>query len=176
MDFGGSPGFEAWLLNERRRLLGAAEAALHDAALDRLAAGDAAAAVPLATRLVEMSPYDENLQELLVRSYAEAGDREGARRQLSGCVELFRADLGREPGPAVFRATEATALRACLRLGGREGRPPRPVSKPADWPSTRAASRQASGHSHARRRSERLRRSQARDGCLARPGHRACSA
>jgi DNA-binding SARP family transcriptional activator len=39
MDFGGSPGFEAWLLNERRRLLGAAEAALHDAALDRLAAG-----------------------------------------------------------------------------------------------------------------------------------------
>jgi DNA-binding SARP family transcriptional activator len=109
MDFGASPGFEAWLLNERRRLLGAAEAALHDAALDRLAAGDAAAAVPLATRLVEMNPYDENFQELLVRSYAEAGDREGARRQLSGCVELFRAELGREPGPAVFRATEATA-------------------------------------------------------------------
>jgi DNA-binding SARP family transcriptional activator len=109
MDFGGSPGFEAWLLNERRRLLGAAEAALHDAALDRLAAGEAATAVPLATRLVELNPYDENFQELLVRSYAEAGDTEAARRQLSGCTELFRAELGREPGPAVLRAAEANA-------------------------------------------------------------------
>jgi DNA-binding SARP family transcriptional activator len=109
MEFGASPGFEAWLLNERRRLLGAAEVALHDAALDRLAAGKAADAVPLATRLVELNPYDENFQELLVRSYAEAGDTEAAGRQLSDCLELFRAELGREPGPAVFRAVEATA-------------------------------------------------------------------
>ena len=121
MDFGGSPGFEAWLLNERRRLMGAAEAALHDAALDRLAAGEAAAAVPLGTRLVELNPYDENFQELLVRSYAEAGDQEAARRQLSGCVELFRAELGREPGPAVFRATEATPPSG-VSLIGRPGR------------------------------------------------------
>jgi len=109
MDFGGSPGFEAWLLNERRRLLGAAEAALHDAALDRLAAGEADAALPLATRLLELNPYDENFQELLVRAYAEAGHREAARRQLSDCVKLFRAELGRDPGPAVLRAAEATA-------------------------------------------------------------------
>ena len=38
MEFGNSPAFETWLLIERRRLLGAAEAALHEAALDRLAA------------------------------------------------------------------------------------------------------------------------------------------
>ncbi|MGH2744026.1 MAG: BTAD domain-containing putative transcriptional regulator [Thermoleophilaceae bacterium] len=107
MEFGNSPAFETWLLIERRRLLGAAEAALHEASLDRLAAGEAAAAVGLAARLVELNPYDENFQELLVRSYAETGDREAANRQVSACLELFRAEHGRAPGTAVFRAAEA---------------------------------------------------------------------
>jgi DNA-binding SARP family transcriptional activator len=107
MEFGNSPGFETWLLSERRRLLGAAEAALHEASLDRLAAGEAAAAVQVAVRLVELNPYDENFQELLVRSYSEAGDREAASRQVAACVELFRAELGRDPGAAISRAAEA---------------------------------------------------------------------
>jgi DNA-binding SARP family transcriptional activator len=107
MEFGGAPAFETWLLGERRRLLGAAEAALHEAALDRLAAGEPAAAVGLAARLVELNPYDENFQELLVRSYSEAGDGEAAKRQVSACVALFRAQLGRDPGAGVFRAAEA---------------------------------------------------------------------
>jgi DNA-binding SARP family transcriptional activator len=106
MEFGSSPAFETWLLSERRRLLGAAEAALHDASLDRLAAGEAAAAVGLAVRLVELNPYDENFQELLVRSYSEAGDREAANRQVLACVELFR-EQGTEPGAALFRAAKA---------------------------------------------------------------------
>ena len=114
MEFGTSPAFDTWLLMERRRLVGAAEAALHDASLDRLAAGEAAAAVGLAARLVELNPYDENYQELLVRSYAETGDREAANRQVSACLELFRAELGKPPGTAVFRAAEA--------------RPPAPVT------------------------------------------------
>ena len=131
MEFGNSPAFESWLLGERRRLLGAAEAALHEASLDRLAAGEAAAAVGLAARLVKLNPYDENFQELLVRSYSEAGDRYAASRQVSACVELFRAELGREPGAALFRAAEAKppaplpatgaagkqAARACLEAG-----------------------------------------------------------
>jgi DNA-binding SARP family transcriptional activator len=130
MEFGNSPAFDTWLLSERRRLLGACEAALHEAALDRLAAGEATAAVRLAARLVELNPYDENFQELLVRSYSEAGDRDAAERQLSACVEFFRAAQGREPGSAVFRAAEAKpqtpipagvggrqAARACLEAG-----------------------------------------------------------
>jgi DNA-binding SARP family transcriptional activator len=108
MQFGNSPAFETWLLIERRRLVGAAEAALHEAALDRLAAGEAQAAVGLAARLVELNPYDENFQELLIRSYAEAGDRDAANRQVSACLELFRAERGTTPGVAVFRAAEAT--------------------------------------------------------------------
>jgi DNA-binding SARP family transcriptional activator len=106
VELGNAPAFETWLLGERRRLLGAAEAALHEAALDRLAAGEAAAAVGLAARLVELNPYDENFQELLVRSYSEAGDWEAAKRQVSACVALFRAQLGRDPGAGVFRAAE----------------------------------------------------------------------
>jgi DNA-binding SARP family transcriptional activator len=108
MQFGNSPAFETWLLIERRRLVGAAEAALHEAALDRLAAGEAQAGVRLAARLVELNPYDENFQELLIRSYSEAGDRAAANRQVSACLELFRAERGTAPGAAVFRAAEAT--------------------------------------------------------------------
>jgi hypoxanthine-guanine phosphoribosyltransferase len=64
--------------------------------------------VQLAARLVEMNPYDENFQELLVRGYSEAGDREAAARQVAACVALFRAEYGREPGAGVFRAAEAS--------------------------------------------------------------------
>ena len=123
IEFGSSPAFETWLLSERRRLLGATEAALHDAALDRLAAGEAAAAVPLAARIVELNPYDENFQELLVRSYSEAGDREAANLQVSACVELFRTEQGRDPSAGVFRAAEA--------------------APPVSLPSTGAAGRRA---------------------------------
>lgn len=106
MDFGSTPAFETWLLAERRRLVGAAEAAFHEAALDRLAAGEPKAAVVLATRLVQLNAYEENFQELLIRSYAEAGDREAAQRQLGACVDLFRRELGSDPAAAVFRAAD----------------------------------------------------------------------
>lgn len=117
MDFSGSPPFEAWLQNERRRLLGAAEAALHDAALDRMAAGEAQAAIPLASRLVALNPYDENFQELLIRGHAEAGDADAARRQLASCRRLFRAELGCEPNAAMIRAAEARAPEPLPRTG-----------------------------------------------------------
>jgi tetratricopeptide (TPR) repeat protein len=107
MDFGALPGFDSWLLNERRRLLGAAEGALHDAALDLLAAGEPSRAVPLATQLVELNTLDENFNELLIRSYAESGDREAAEHQLARCVGLFRSELGREPGASVLDAVKA---------------------------------------------------------------------
>ena len=123
MAFGSSPAFETWLLCERRRLVGAAEAALHDASLDRLAAGEATAAIHLAVRLVELNPYDENFQEVLIRSYSEAGDRAAAERQLQACAELFQTELGRDPCGAVFRAARA--------------RPPEPVPA-ARSPTTHA--------------------------------------
>lgn len=120
MDFGEQPGFESWLLNERRRLLGAAEAALHDAGLDLLAAGNSAAAVELATRLVELNALEETFQELLIRSYAESGDRVSAERQLARCVELFRSELGRDPGQSVLDAAKAEPPQRAPAIGGGE--------------------------------------------------------
>jgi DNA-binding SARP family transcriptional activator len=111
MDFSGSPAFETWLLFERGRLIGAAAAALREAALDRLAARMPAEATPLARRLVHLDPYDENFQELLIRSYALAGNRRAADEQLQACRELFRRELGREPTESLMRAAEEPAER-----------------------------------------------------------------
>jgi DNA-binding SARP family transcriptional activator len=108
MEFEGSPAFETWLLLERGRLMGAAAAALREAALDRLAARRPAEATPLARRLVELDPYDENFQELLIRSYAQAGDRRAAAEQLRACRELFRRELASEPKESLIRAAEET--------------------------------------------------------------------
>lgn len=59
-------------------------------------------------------PFDENFQELLVRAHAASGDREGAARQLAACVDLFRRELGVEPGPTVYAAAQATGPSATV--------------------------------------------------------------
>lgn len=105
-EFPGCPEFEAWLLAERRYLAGLAEQALREAALVTLAEGDPRGATSLAVRLVELNPYDDNFQELLVRTYAEAGDEGAARRQALLAAGLAR-ELGREPTVAIARAAAA---------------------------------------------------------------------
>jgi DNA-binding SARP family transcriptional activator len=107
-----SPAFETWLLAERRHVQAQTEGVLHEAALARLAAGQGDPAISLAARLVAMNPFEENYQELLIRAHAASGDREGAARQLAACVELFRRELGVEPGPAVYAAAEASGTTA----------------------------------------------------------------
>jgi DNA-binding SARP family transcriptional activator len=74
--------FDVWLLAERRRLAGAAEDVLREAARARLAGGDAGRAVELAGRLVAANSLDEDAQELLIRAYAGTGDRTAAERRL----------------------------------------------------------------------------------------------
>jgi DNA-binding SARP family transcriptional activator len=112
MAFPSSPGFEVWLLAERRHLAGAAENVLREAARAKLAAGDAARAVELASRLVTANSLDEDAQELLIRAYATSGDRAAAERQRDACVALFRRELHTDPGVAVLRAAELEAKRS----------------------------------------------------------------
>lgn len=104
MSFASSPSFEVWLATERRYLQATAEAVLREAALARLAAGDASSAVELAARLVRLDPLDENFQALLVRSLAAAGDGVGAARQAASCTELFMRELGAPPGATLTAA------------------------------------------------------------------------
>jgi DNA-binding SARP family transcriptional activator len=112
VDVRASVAFETWLDSERRHVQAQTEAVLHEAALARLTSGDGDAAISLAARLVAIDPLDENAQELLIRTHAAVGDREATARQLAACVELFRRELGVEPGPAVYSAAEATATTA----------------------------------------------------------------
>jgi DNA-binding SARP family transcriptional activator len=118
MDFPSSPSFEAWLLNERRHLKATSEAVLREAALARLAVGDAENAIDVAARLVAIDPLDENYQGLLIRCYASAGDEASAARQLSACIELFRKELGIEPGPVVSSAMQVSRASTTQRAAG----------------------------------------------------------
>lgn len=118
MDFPTSPAFEAWLLNERRHLKATSEAVLREAALARLGAGDAENAIDVAARLVALDPLDENYQGLLIRCYASAGDEAAAARQLAACIELFRRELGIEPGPVVTSAIHVSKVSTTQRAAG----------------------------------------------------------
>lgn len=112
MSFPSCPGFEVWLLSVRRRVAGATEGVLREAARGRLAAGDGPGAVDLATRLVLANPWDEDSQELLIRAFMACGDVAAARTQRDACVTLFRKELGVDPGPAVLGAADAPTPRA----------------------------------------------------------------
>jgi DNA-binding SARP family transcriptional activator len=107
LHFGDSPEFEMWLIGARRRISAATEAILDEAALVSLAAGNGADTVEYASKLVALDPLNDAHQELLVRSYAAAGDEHAARRQLEAAVRLFRSELGCDPAPGVFLAVEA---------------------------------------------------------------------
>jgi DNA-binding SARP family transcriptional activator len=98
--------FEVWLSTERRRLLRITQAVLQEAAHRKLAEGDPAAAVQLASQAVTAEPLSESSQELLVRSLVAGGDLAEARRQVERCVALFRRELGAEPSPAVVEALQ----------------------------------------------------------------------
>lgn len=100
--------FETWLLSKQRHVAAASEAVLHEAALGLMSRGDLNAALGCATRAVTMNPLDENHQAMLIQLYRQAGDDEAAARQYRSCVELFRSELGVQPGPAVEAAVRET--------------------------------------------------------------------
>jgi hypothetical protein len=71
MSFPGCPAFETWLTYQRRHVEGARQALMHEAALERLGAGDAASATELAAQLVSLDPLELRSQELLIRCGAQ---------------------------------------------------------------------------------------------------------
>jgi DNA-binding SARP family transcriptional activator len=120
--FAGSPSFDVWLQAQRRRLQATARSVLREAALSRLAVGEALAASELASRLVGLDPLDENYQVLLVRCLSAAGDGIGAARQVAACRNLFARELGVAPGPALAQAlTTDTAATLSRPAAGRAG-------------------------------------------------------
>lgn len=104
--FSGCPSFESWLTHQRRYLNASSEAALTEAALARLASGDAEGAIATGVKLVSLDPLNEEHQAVLIRCYAASGDRGAAFRQASAYSELCKAELGVEPGPAIISAMQ----------------------------------------------------------------------
>ncbi len=100
------PAFDAWLRAERQRIAGLTAGILREAAIRRLAAGDAPAAVALADRLVALDDYDEESHALLIRAHATAGNVNEARRLLAATVQRLRDDLGVEPSATLVRAAD----------------------------------------------------------------------
>jgi len=121
VDVDASAGFTAWLLGERRRLQALGEAVLREGALRALASGNARKAVELATRMVASDALNEDAHVLLIRAFAGAGDRVAAERQLAASIDLFRRELGVEPGPALAEAAVIEPARASASV--RDGRP-----------------------------------------------------
>ena len=100
MDVDASPGFAAWLLGERRHLQGLSDAVLREGALRALAAGNAAPRWSSPRGWSRPIRLNEDAHVLLVRAFAATGDAVAVERQLSASVDLFRRELGVEPGPS----------------------------------------------------------------------------
>jgi tetratricopeptide (TPR) repeat protein len=105
--FRASPGFEIWLENERRHVMGMTSAVLHQAALAFLARGETISAAHHAAELLRLNPYDENAHVLMVRCLRAVGDPDAALRQVEAATELFKRELDVEPGPALRAAAVA---------------------------------------------------------------------
>ena len=102
-----SPDFDDWRATravtvERRivdvleRLVSAAESA-----------GDTAAAITAATRLVELDPLDEPARRCLMIALARSGDRAAAIRQYRATVAMLERELGVSPLAETTAAYEA---------------------------------------------------------------------
>ena len=109
--------FDAWLLAERRRFSGVSSAVLREAAVARLANGDARSAVELATRLVALDEYDEEAHALLIRAHVAAGNETEARRYLTRILARFQRELGVEPSATLIRAAEPMTGMLSTRTG-----------------------------------------------------------
>jgi DNA-binding SARP family transcriptional activator len=103
------PTFEAWLLAERCHQAGLSAAVLREAAISRLATGDASTAIEMATRLVAIDEYDEEAYALLIRAHVASGNRAEAQRYLRSTIERFQHDLGIEPSATLLRAADPSA-------------------------------------------------------------------
>lgn len=98
------PEFATWLLVQRQRIGGLIDAQLRERALRAMWGGDLDIAVQLAERAVRRLPFDEPAHILLVKSLASSGQSQAARDHVERTAEMFRAELGVSPSPALSSA------------------------------------------------------------------------
>ncbi len=98
--------FEDWLRDERRRLSERACEALSKL-LDQQVPEDSERAIATARRLLALDPLRESTHRVLMRLYAEAGDRTMAIKQYQACRDVLAAELGLGPEAETRELNEA---------------------------------------------------------------------
>jgi TolB-like protein len=118
------PVFEDWLRDARQRLHERACEAL-SRLLDHQASEDTERAIATARLLLALDPLREPAHRVLMRLYAEAGDRTMAIKQYQACRDVLAAELGLLPEP------ETEELAEEIRIGAAEtGEPVHPAPEP----------------------------------------------
>lgn len=105
-----SADFDDWLAQTRAQMQNRALVALEPVAVRNVAAGDGAAALAAAERMLALDPLREDTHRLVLRACVAAGRRAEALRHYRRFVDLLRRELGVAPDP------ETRALVRELRL------------------------------------------------------------
>ena len=100
-----------WLAPHRARLRAQLAEAAYPLARAAAEEGDAAGAIPLLRRTLDVDPGREEAHQLLMRVLAESGRRAEALRQSDACEQALRAAGAGPPGP------ETLALRLAIQRG-----------------------------------------------------------
>jgi DNA-binding SARP family transcriptional activator len=112
LSFGDTPVFESWLEDQRHRLENCVLSLLYEASLAALAAGRADDAVELASRALQLDPFNADCHAVLVRALVSKGDHRRAREQVDKCRDLYREELGLGLPVEVGRALSAAGAAA----------------------------------------------------------------
>jgi hypothetical protein len=103
--------YDDWVLSERYRLESLYCDALGQLMAAREAAGEHAAALAAAQRLLEQDPLREDAHRAAMRAYCRLGQRHAALAQYGRCQQVLQAELGIEP------MAETQALRQAIVEG-----------------------------------------------------------
>ncbi|PYE55436.1 BTAD domain-containing putative transcriptional regulator [Deinococcus yavapaiensis] len=135
VDLDDLPELSEWILAKREQIA-VARARQYEAALARArASGDAAEAVSLAERWVDLDPLHEVAYRALMQAYYDLGDRPAALRAYHRCKAVLARELGTDPSPethALARDIDRGTLGRVTsgRAGHGRGRLPLTVLRP----------------------------------------------
>ena len=126
-----SPAFDDWLFFESERLQRVQADALAALIAFHSEAGDPAAAVPYAQRLVALDPLQEQVNEQLIRLYLESDQPGAALRHYEAFARLLHDEFDATPDPAT------TALLARFTAAKQADAQPRVLGRCASRPGKR---------------------------------------
>lgn len=99
-----SQEFATWLLVERQRIAGVLEARIRQDTMRAISVEDFDSAIRLAELGVRGDPFGEGAHVLLVKSLALAGRHDAAMAHVQATENVFLAELGEKPSPALRSA------------------------------------------------------------------------